>query len=143
MATKRGKRGRGKTTAKGSAKARSARTPARGAERGRGERRTARAPERRGVERRTTPDRRAGAAGLGGGLLQRAEALSDAIRRSKLTAPDPWRYTTKARAWGQRADELVTRLRASGETATLRQAVQALSAELDADRDFQAARRLF
>src|SRR5215472_14722178 len=41
-------------------------------------------------------------------LLDRATRLFDDIQRSKVTHPDPWGYTTKARSWSERAERLVT-----------------------------------
>ncbi|HEV8307051.1 MAG TPA: hypothetical protein VGW35_05240 [Methylomirabilota bacterium] len=98
-----------------------------------------------------TPERRPAAiAPAGGGRTgasvfsaERARALQDAIQRSKLTAADPWGYTSKARKWETRARELAERLARDGESASLRQALDALSAEVERDRDFQEARRLF
>jgi hypothetical protein len=75
--------------------------------------------------------------------LARAEALRDAILRSKLTAPDPWGYTAKARAWGQRAQQCVDQLARDANAAGARQALDKLTAEVQGDRDFQEARRLF
>ncbi|MBI1918738.1 MAG: hypothetical protein HYS12_28935 [Planctomycetes bacterium] len=66
-----------------------------------------------------------------------------AIQRSKLTAPDPWGYTPKARGWGQRAQELVDRIARDGDTAATRQALDTLSAEIEGARDFRETRRLF
>jgi hypothetical protein len=76
-------------------------------------------------------------------LLERAEALRDAIQRSKLTAPDPWAYTAKARGWGVRAQELVDRIARDGATPGARQGLEQLSGEVEGDREFQEARRLF
>jgi hypothetical protein len=76
-------------------------------------------------------------------LLQRAERLRDDIQRSKLTHPDPWRYTGKARAWAKRAQELVAAIDARGETAAERQAFERFAAEVEADADYLEARRLF
>jgi hypothetical protein len=75
--------------------------------------------------------------------IEQAEALRDAVQRSKLTASDPWAYTAKARGWAQRAQELVDRLARSGESDATRQALSKLGAEVEGDRDFQEARRLF
>jgi hypothetical protein len=76
-------------------------------------------------------------------LLERAERLRDDILRSKTTHPDPWGYTAKAREWGRQAQALVDELARRGESGALAQRVEALSAEVTADRDFQEARRLF
>ena len=71
------------------------------------------------------------------------EFLRDDILRSKTTHPDPWGYTAKARGWGQRAQALVDELASRGDSAQLERSVEALTAEVSGDRDFQAARRLF
>lgn len=76
-------------------------------------------------------------------LLAQAERLRDEIQQSKLTHPDPWSYTSKARAWAARAQALVEQVDRAGDDAATRRAFQALSAEVAADRDFQEARRLF
>lgn len=76
-------------------------------------------------------------------LLQRAERLRDDIIRSKLTHPDPWSYTAKARAWGQQVQTLVEEIAAAGQTPTLHEAVAEFSAEVESDPDFQAARQVF
>jgi hypothetical protein len=76
-------------------------------------------------------------------VLERCEALRDAIQKSKLTAPDPWAYTAKARGWGQRAQELVDRIAREGATASAQQGFERLAGEVEGDRDFQEARRLF
>ncbi len=138
MATKREKRS-GAKTARRTAKAKK-----RSAGAGVTERR--RTPDRREPERRLTPDRRpalAVPAIAEPSLLERAEQLRAAIERSKLTAPDPWTYTARARRWGQRAQQLVEQIAREGDTAALRRRLEALTAELEADRDFQEARRLF
>jgi len=89
-----------------------------------------------------TPARRAAPA-TASTALERAESLRDAIQRSKLTASDPWAYTAKARGWEQRAQNLVTSIVRQGDTAAARQALDKLGAEVDGDRDFQQARRMF
>jgi hypothetical protein len=76
-------------------------------------------------------------------LLEQAVALRDAIQRSKLTATDPWGYTAKARGWLTRAEQLVVRIGDDVETAAARKGVEALRAEVEGDRDFREARRLF
>ena len=76
-------------------------------------------------------------------LGEHAERLRDEIQRSKLTHPDPWRYTAKARGWGERAQVLVELIAVRGDTASARGSLEALAAELERDRDFQEARRLF
>ncbi len=77
-----------------------------------------------------------------GPLLGQVERLREAILRSKLSHPDPWRYTAKARRWGERAQQLVEAI-AAAETPALRRALETLAAEVEGDRDFQEARRLF
>ena len=131
MATKRGKTSRGKTT-RTTAKPK----PTRGA----GAKDRPRTPDRRVADRRVTPDRPV-ATELP--LGERAEQLRAAIERSKLTAADPWAYTPKAREWRQRAQALVEQIAREGDTAALRRRLEALTAEVEGDRDFQQARRLF
>jgi hypothetical protein len=75
--------------------------------------------------------------------LERAMALRDAIQRSKLTAADPWAYTAKARGWGERAQRVVDQLARDAGSSSARQALDGLSTEVERDRDFQEARRLF
>lgn len=79
----------------------------------------------------------------GPSLLERAERLRDEVNRSKLTHPDPWAFAAKARGWAQRAQALVEQVAAGGDTAESRRAVDALAAEVERDRDFQEARKLF
>jgi hypothetical protein len=74
---------------------------------------------------------------------ERAERLRDEILRSKLTHPDPWTYAPKARAWGERAQVIVETIVIQGHTPTLLRTLEALDAEVQRDRDFQEARRLF
>jgi len=76
-------------------------------------------------------------------LGERAERLRDEIQRSKLTHPDPWRYAAKARGWGERAQVLVELIAVRGDAPAGRSSLEALAAELQGDRDFQEARRLF
>ena len=76
-------------------------------------------------------------------LLEQAERLRDAIQRSKLTHPNPWVYTTKAREWGQRAQALVDGIAGSGDNAGQRKALETLVAAVEGDRDFREARGLF
>jgi len=94
-------------------------------------------PKRAAATARPAPP----AAGLT--LGERAEGLRDEIQRSKLTHPDPWRYAAKARGWGERAQVLVELIAARSDTASARGSLEALAAELQRDRDFQEARRLF
>jgi hypothetical protein len=83
------------------------------------------------------------AAASGPSLLERAERLRDEVLRSKMTHPDPWRYTTKARSLATRAQGLVDQVARDGASAMSERAVAALAAELAADRDFQEAKALF
>jgi hypothetical protein len=76
-------------------------------------------------------------------LHEQAAQLRDDILRSKLTHPDPWRYTAKARGWGERAQALVDQAAAGGPAPGIERAYEALAGEVRADRDFQEARRLF
>jgi hypothetical protein len=103
------------------------------------------APARRAVVTvpATTAPRISTGRAAGPSVLEGAERLRDDVLQSKLSHPDPWTYTPKARGWADRAQALVDRL-ASGEPETAaRQALDALRAEVEADRDFQDARRLF
>lgn len=76
-------------------------------------------------------------------VLHRAEELRDAILKSKLTAADPWAYTPKARAWVLLAQRLVEEIAAGGDRRALEERLAALTAEVEADPDFQEARRRF
>jgi hypothetical protein len=76
-------------------------------------------------------------------LLERAERLRDDLLRSKLTHPDPWSYTAKARAWGERAQALVEEIAVAGQTPALHATVAKLETEVERDADFQKARQLF
>jgi hypothetical protein len=76
-------------------------------------------------------------------VLERAERLRDAILKSKLCHPDPWGYAPKARAWAQRAQEIVDTIATSGDTVAHHRALDAFAAEVEGDSDFQEARRLF
>jgi hypothetical protein len=89
------------------------------------------------------PAARTAAAATGPSLLERAERLRDEVLRSKMTHPDPWRYTTKARGFATRAQGLVDQISRDGGSAASERAVAALVAELAADRDFQEAKALF
>jgi hypothetical protein len=79
----------------------------------------------------------------GPNLGERARRLRDEIARSKHTHPDPWTYAAKARAWGDRVEILVEQIIIRGDTVATRRSLEALDAELQRDRDFQDARRLF
>ena len=79
----------------------------------------------------------------GSTLGAHAERLRDEIQRSKLTHPDPWRYAAKARGWGERAQVLVELIAVRGNAPSARSSLEALAAELQGDRYFQEARRLF
>jgi hypothetical protein len=76
-------------------------------------------------------------------LLEQAERLRDDLMRSKLTHPDPWSYTAKARAWGARTQGLVEEIAVADQTPALHAAVGKLAAEVEGDADFQRARQLF
>jgi hypothetical protein len=76
-------------------------------------------------------------------LLEQAERLRDDVLRSKLTHPDPWTYTARARAWGERAQALVEEIAVAGQTPALHAAVGKLATEVEGDADFQKARQLF
>jgi hypothetical protein len=76
-------------------------------------------------------------------LLEQARSLREAIERSKQTATDPWGYTTKARGWLQRTDVVLVRIAASADAAGTRKTLEILRAEVEGDRDFREARRLF
>jgi hypothetical protein len=76
-------------------------------------------------------------------LLERAERLRDDILRSKLTHPDPWAYTAKARTWGGGFQALVEEIAVAGQTPELHARFARLSAEVEGDPDFQRARQLF
>lgn len=79
----------------------------------------------------------------GPGPGERAERLRDEILRSKLTHPDPWAYAGKARAWGDRAQGLVELIVVEGPSPVALRTLEELYAEVERDRDFQEARRLF
>ena len=76
-------------------------------------------------------------------FVERAERLRDDLLRSKLTHPDPWTYTAKARAWGEQAQALVEEIAIAGQTPALHAAVAKLEAEVEGDADFRKARQLF
>ena len=76
-------------------------------------------------------------------LLERAERLRDGVLKSKLCHPDPWRYTPKARAWSQRAQQIVELIATEVDAAGHRRVFEALAAEVEGDLDFQEACRLF
>ena len=75
--------------------------------------------------------------------LERAEGLWAQIVRSKLTHPDPWDYTAKARVWAHRAEQIVEDLAMGRNIEGARRALTDLTAELEQDRDFDAARKAF
>ena len=83
------------------------------------------------------------AASAGPNLGERAERLRDEILRSKLTHPDPWAYAAKARAWGERAQVIVETIVMRGDSPGTLRTLEELLAEVEGDRDFLAARRLF
>jgi hypothetical protein len=72
-------------------------------------------------------------------LLERAERLRDDILRSKISHPDPWRYTAKARAFGERAQRIIDDAAAGRDAG---RALQALVGEVEGDPDYRQARRL-
>jgi hypothetical protein len=76
-------------------------------------------------------------------VLERAERLRDDIFKSKMSHPSPWTYTAKARGWGQRAQQIVEDMAAGRGGDAPRRAFDALTAEVEGDRDYQEARRLF
>jgi hypothetical protein len=76
-------------------------------------------------------------------LLQQAQDLLEVIQRSKKTAGDPWAYTPKARDWGRRAQKLVDQLTRGEDSEVTRAALDKLLEEVEGDRDFKEARRLF
>jgi hypothetical protein len=63
--------------------------------------------------------------------------------RSKLTHPDPWNYTAKARAWGERLQALVEEIAVADQTPALHAALGKLAAEVEGDAEFQKARQQF
>ena len=102
---------------------------------------TARAPQASGPPARRPAATPGASASPAARDVRRAERLRDDIRRSKMTHPDPWGgYTAKARRWSDRADQLVAEAQAGGD---VRRAVDTLASEVEGDRDFQEARRLF
>jgi hypothetical protein len=76
-------------------------------------------------------------------LTDQVERLREQIQRSKLTHPDPWTYGAKARGWGDRVQILVEQITVKGESPAAQRTIEALDAEIQGDRDFQEARRLF
>jgi hypothetical protein len=76
-------------------------------------------------------------------LMDQVERLREQIHRSKLTHPDPWTYGTKARVWGDRVQILVAQVAVEGDSPAVQRTIEALDAEIQGDRDFQEARRLF
>ncbi len=76
-------------------------------------------------------------------LTDQVKRLREQIQRSKLTHPDPWTYGAKARGWGDRVQVLVEQITVQGESPAAQRTIEALDAEIQGDRDFQEARRLF
>jgi hypothetical protein len=76
-------------------------------------------------------------------LTDQVKRLREQIQRSKLTHPDPWTYGAKARGWGDRVQILVEQITVQGESPAAQRTIEALDAEIQGDRDFQEARRLF
>lgn len=95
------------------------------------------APTRRPVAPPPAPAR----ASADPSLLERAERFRDAIHESKLSAIDPWTYNAKARGWARRAQALVDQIARSGDSAARRRQLEALTAEVEADPDYQEAYR--
>ena len=93
--------------------------------------------------KRTTASAQPTPPSAGLSIGERAERLRDDILRSKLTHPDPWSYASKARGWGDRAQVLVEMIVVQGQTSGLLRTLETLHAEVEGDRDFQVARRLF
>jgi hypothetical protein len=88
-------------------------------------------------------DERPASAAAGPALHEHARRLRDEIARSKHTHPDPFAYAPKARAWGERVEILVEQIIVRGDIPATRRSLEALDTELQRDRDFQDARRLF
>jgi hypothetical protein len=107
----------------------------------------AKAPKARSAARPAKPAPRATAparpAAASPSALEQARSLRDAIERSKQTSPDPWGYTAKARGWLQRTDQVLVRIASGADAAGSRKTLETLQAEVEADRDFREARRLF
>jgi hypothetical protein len=101
------------------------------------------ATKARGASTRGAAPARPAPAAHGPALVERAERLRDEILRSKLTHPDPWTYAAKARGWGERAQVLVELIVVQGPSPTTLRTLEGLHAEVERDRDFQEARRLF
>jgi hypothetical protein len=101
------------------------------------------ATKARGASTRGAVPARPAPAAHGPALVERAERLRDEILRSKLTHPNPWTYAAKARGWGERAQVLVELIVVQGPSPTTLRTLEGLHAEVDRDRDFQEARRLF
>jgi hypothetical protein len=74
-------------------------------------------------------------------LFERVKALRDLIEQSKLTAANPWEYTTKAREWTRRAQALLDEVARGGDGADLTQRLEELRGRVEGDADFQEARR--
>jgi hypothetical protein len=74
-------------------------------------------------------------------LLERAERLREDLLRSKLTHPDPWSYTAKARTWAEHAQALVQDIASASETPELHAMVAKLAADVEADPDYQKVRQ--
>lgn len=97
----------------------------------------------RAASKRASAPARPATSTPGAGLGERAQRLHEEILRSKLTHPSPWIYAAKARAWGERAQVLVEMIVVQGHTPGTLRTLEALHAEVERDRDFQEARRLF
>lgn len=68
----------------------------------------------------------------------RARTFRETLERTKHTAPDPWAYTAKVRGWVRRLEGLWER---PEDGAAASRELEALVAEIEADPDFQEARR--
>jgi hypothetical protein len=71
-------------------------------------------------------------------LLERAERLREAIQASSHGNPE---LHVEARGWGDRAQQLVDEIARAGDTPAATHALEALTAEVEGDRDFQEAHR--
>ena len=95
------------------------------------------------TSKRATAPAKPQSASHGADLGERAQRLHEEILRSKLTHPDPWTYAPKARGWGDRAQVLIELIVVQGHSPAALRTLETLHAEVEGDRDFQAARRLF
>jgi hypothetical protein len=146
VATKRGRKGTSKAKPKRAARKPIAKersgSPARPAP-SREPKPAERQPSARAAEPRpaTTPAPAQRGGAVSAALLAQARALRDAIEQSKLTASDPWGYTTKARAWSRRAQALMDEAARGGDGGVVGRQLETLKSEVERDSDFQEARR--